>query len=155
MKLYHGSDVNIEKVELSKCSPFKDFGQGFYLTEDRPHANRMAVRRADYSNSTPVVNVYEFDENSLSDGSLKVKIFDTYSVEWAQYVFKNRKGEQVEKFDVVYGPVADDKVGVQIRLFIEGYISIEAFLERIKLEGGDLNFWKSNFRFFCLLQKIL
>lgn len=32
MKLYHGSNVEIDKVDLSKCMPNKDFGCGFYTT---------------------------------------------------------------------------------------------------------------------------
>lgn len=27
MKLYHGSNIIIEQIDLSKCKPFKDFGQ--------------------------------------------------------------------------------------------------------------------------------
>lgn len=29
MKLYHGSNIEIEKIDLGICRPFKDFGQGF------------------------------------------------------------------------------------------------------------------------------
>ena len=31
--LYHGSNIVIESVDLERCSPNKDFGQGFYLTD--------------------------------------------------------------------------------------------------------------------------
>lgn len=31
--LYHGSNVEIETIQLSLCSPNKDFGRGFYLTD--------------------------------------------------------------------------------------------------------------------------
>ena len=44
MKLYHGSNIIIEQIDLSKCKPFKDFGQGFYLTEIRVQAEQMARR---------------------------------------------------------------------------------------------------------------
>ena len=30
MKLYHGSNMAFERVDLSVCRPNKDFGQGFY-----------------------------------------------------------------------------------------------------------------------------
>ena len=33
MKLYHGSNMVIDQIDLSKCKPYKDFGQGFYLTD--------------------------------------------------------------------------------------------------------------------------
>lgn len=32
MRLYHGSNVEIDTVDLSKCMPYKDFGRGFYTT---------------------------------------------------------------------------------------------------------------------------
>ena len=31
MKLYHGSNMLIEQIDLSKCRPYKDFGQGFFI----------------------------------------------------------------------------------------------------------------------------
>lgn len=34
MKLYHGSTVNIEIIDLDKSRPNKDFGRGFYLSAD-------------------------------------------------------------------------------------------------------------------------
>ena len=30
MKLYHGSNMEIDKIDLSKCMPNKDFGCGFF-----------------------------------------------------------------------------------------------------------------------------
>lgn len=34
MILYHGSNQEILTIDLSKSRPHKDFGQGFYLTEN-------------------------------------------------------------------------------------------------------------------------
>ena len=48
MKLYHGSNIAIEKIDLSKGRPAKDFGRGFYLSGDSKQAEAMAdnvVRR--------------------------------------------------------------------------------------------------------------
>jgi hypothetical protein len=38
MIVYHGSYIEIEDVDLSKCEPHKDFGQGFYVTKNKKHA---------------------------------------------------------------------------------------------------------------------
>ena len=43
--LYHGSNVGIDLICLDKCSPFKDFGRGFYLADIEEQAWQMAVRR--------------------------------------------------------------------------------------------------------------
>ena len=39
---YHGSNVEIKTIDLSKSKPYKDFGRGFYLSADRKQAIRMA-----------------------------------------------------------------------------------------------------------------
>ena len=46
MILYHDSNVDIKTIDLSKCSPNKDFGRGFYLTTIKEQAQRMALRVA-------------------------------------------------------------------------------------------------------------
>ena len=38
MRLYHGSNVEIESIDLSKSRPFKDFGRAFYLSADQQQA---------------------------------------------------------------------------------------------------------------------
>ena len=135
MILYHGSNVEIRQIDLSKSARGKDF----YLSEDEKQAEEMAVFKSLQTNSTPIVNSFEFDERAMSDHSLRVKIFKEYSLEWAEFVFKNRSNRSdtpVHEYDIVYGPIADDKVGVQIRNFMEGNISIDVFLERLKYIKG-------------------
>ena len=50
MILYHGSNTDFDKIELSKCIPNKDFGRGFYLTPSKVDAAKRAghqVNRVD------------------------------------------------------------------------------------------------------------
>ena len=44
MILYHGSNLKISKIDLSKCRPYKDFGKGFYCTTIKKQAEFMAER---------------------------------------------------------------------------------------------------------------
>ena len=139
MILYHGSNVEIHDIDLSKSARGKDFGKGFYLSENEKQAEEMAVFKALQTNSTPIVNSFEFDQRILSDNSLQIKVFKEYSLEWAEFVFKNRSNRTdtpIHDYDIVYGPIADDKVGVQIRNFMEGNINIDVFLERLKFIKG-------------------
>ena len=46
VRLYHGSNVDIKEINLAMCRPYKDFGQGFYLTVLREQAEKMAKRVA-------------------------------------------------------------------------------------------------------------
>lgn len=42
MILYHGTNADIQSVDLQKGLRHKDFGMGFYLTPARATAIRMA-----------------------------------------------------------------------------------------------------------------
>jgi len=44
MKVYHGSYIKIEKIDLAKCLPQKDFGQGFYVTKFKHRNVSMKMR---------------------------------------------------------------------------------------------------------------
>lgn len=45
MILYHGSNIQIDIIELSRCNRFKDFGQAFYLSTDKKQAEEIAQAR--------------------------------------------------------------------------------------------------------------
>lgn len=139
MILYHGSNTEIHTIDLSKSMLGKDFGQGFYLSADRQQAEEMATFKTMQFGGIPVVNAFEFDETLLSDMAMNTKIFSGYSLEWAEFVFANRNNmtnTPIHEYDIVYGPIADDKVGVQIRNLIEGNITMDVFLERLKYIKG-------------------
>lgn len=44
IRLFHGSNVAIEKIDLSRSKRGKDFGQGFYLNANSEQAMEMAIR---------------------------------------------------------------------------------------------------------------
>ena len=102
MKLYHGSTVEIKEIDIAKSKPNKDFGRGFYLSADRLQAQRLAEYKAYQIGGNPVVNVYDFDERLLTDGTLKVRRFDSYSKDWAEFIFANRQSKTGES-----GPKGD------------------------------------------------
>ena len=124
MKLYHGSNTKIEKIDLSKCKPYKDFGQGFYLTEIKEQAEQMAKRTATIYGGEPTISEFEFNESGLTE--LSVKQFDEPNEEWALFVLANRS------FDIVIGPVADDDIAQLFRNFNDGYINLAMLVEGLK-----------------------
>ena len=136
MILYHGSNISIEQIDLSRSKPNKDFGQGFYLSENEEQAKDMALFKSMLLGGTPTVSKFEFDESIMGKDVLKIKVFNGYSEEWADFVFANREGKQVEKFDIIYGPIANDKVGLQIRKLKDGSIYKFEFLNRLKYMKG-------------------
>ena len=79
------------------------------------------------------------DDSILYDKTLKVKTFKSYSKEWAEFIFANRKNGSeipIHDYDVIYGPIANDKVGLQIRKLQDGSINFDEFLHRLKYMKG-------------------
>lgn len=140
IRLYHGSNVEITQINLSMSRKGKDFGCGFYLNANEQQAMDMAIRTANRMKSgSPIVSAFEFDDSILTKNGLNVKIFEDYSVEWAEFVLMNRKNHTdspAHPYDIVIGPIANDTVGVQIRRFTMGYISIEKLIEELKYRGN-------------------
>lgn len=136
MILYHGSNISINAIDLEKSKPNKDFGKGFYLSEVESQAMEMAIFKSMQLGGHAVVTKFLFDETILSDKSLNVKIFKDYSEEWAEFVLANRDGRAVESYDIVYGPIANDKIGLQIRKLKDGSIDKAEFLNRLKYMKG-------------------
>lgn len=69
MILYHGSNMAIDKPDLSKSKPYKDFGRGFYLSADLHQAQRMAEQRTTIMKSgSPTITRFSFDEAAMRDG---------------------------------------------------------------------------------------
>ena len=54
MKLYHGSTIDIPRIDLAKSKPNKDFGKAFYLSDDKQQALEMAQFRAEFENTPSV-----------------------------------------------------------------------------------------------------
>lgn len=90
MKVYHGGDARIEKIDLTKGREFLDFGRGFYVTGICKHAHRRAIKTALKSGGTPVVTEFEYFENYPGNVEMPVKRFYEVSQEWVEFVIMNR-----------------------------------------------------------------
>lgn len=141
LELYHGSNVAIDKIDLSKGHINKDFGKGFYLTTLPQQAMEMAKRKArQFLDAKPIVTTFLFDENELTSGELNVKVFHTVSEEWAMFILQNRKASRTgfhHDYDIVVGPIADDSVVQQLDLFEMGLITLSQLVEALRYR--DLN----------------
>lgn len=135
MILYHGTNRIIGKVDLIYSKPNKDFGRAFYLSPNIEQAKEMAAFKVDFLGGEEHIATFEID----SWDGLSVKRFDAYSEEWAHFVFDHRTepmGRTLHPFDVVYGPIANDRIGAQITRYKQGYITFDEFLNRIKFIQG-------------------
>lgn len=136
MILYHGSNVAIEAIDLARSKPYKDFGRAFYLSSDLVQAQDMARAKCIQFGGTPHVTAFEVDEHLMKQ--LAYKEFDHYSAEWARFVYDNRDEQQnyTHPFDIVYGPIADDYVGLQMRRFKISKLTFDQFLQEIQYPKG-------------------
>ena len=141
LELYHGSNVAIDKIDLSKGHINKDFGKGFYLTNLPQQSMEMAKRKArQFRDAKPIVTTFLFDENELTSGGLNVKVFHAVSEEWAMFILQNRKALRTgfhHDYDIVVGPIADDGVVQQLDLFEMGLITLPKLVEALRYR--DLN----------------
>lgn len=48
MKLYHGTNIDFDIIDLTKSNKYKDFGQGFYLTDIHQQAKDLPPRKHVY-----------------------------------------------------------------------------------------------------------
>jgi hypothetical protein len=142
MILYHGSNIEIETINLSKCKPFKDFGRGFYTTPLQEQAWTMAKRTARiYRTGNPCVTEFFLADDLVSDVVVKIKRFDEPNNVWAQFVVNNRnhKFQNIAnldcnadgKYDIVIGPVANDDIAALIDVYLTGLISDEALTKEL------------------------
>lgn len=140
MILYHGSNMQIDFPDLSKSRPYKDFGRGFYLTDDRNQARRMAEQRTLIEQyGTPTITRFSFDEHLLNNSGLKTKIWNRYCEEWALFVVMNRdvhRQQPSHDYDLVYGPIADDGVTYLLRRYTSGAITIKELLQELQYPQG-------------------
>lgn len=125
MILYHGTNVVFNKIDLNFCKELKDFGRGFYTTDDIGMAKRWAylnkVRggggqyiysfKVDFKDLRKVLNIHEFKPG----------------ISWVDYILLNRQGlNKGIDYDIVIGPTADARAQIEIDKFCQIYGGIRA-----------------------------
>ena len=150
MKVYHGSYTAIETIDFSFCKIKRDFGKGFYVTKFRDQAEVWSTRKGKEHQSEAIITEFEFSEFFFRDKDLKVLRFDDYSDKWLDFIVLNRKNEtkqQAHDYDIVEGPVADDKIATEVDRYVEGLISKAQFL-------SELAYYPSHQICFCTMQSL-
>ena len=132
MKIYHGSIEIVEKPEIREANRSLDYGSGFYTTTSYEQALSWVKRRANEKKlSKGYINIYEFNEDSINN--FKHLIFESATEEWLDFVMQNRIHDSFEHdYDIVYGPVANDKVYASFALFEGGFINKQALISELK-----------------------
>lgn len=157
MKLYHGSNEDIETIDLTKGLRYKDFGKGFYVTPDKSTAIRMAQKKSRLFGGKATLITYELDEAVLSS-DLKVKRFpEKATVEWLMFVYDNRDRKYthpIHDYDIVVGPIANDGVVLQLTNYREGIYSPEQVAKLLQDRFLDQQYYFGTVRALQFLHKI-
>ena len=150
MILYHGTNIDFKDINLSKSLKYKDFGQGFYLTDIRSQAEQMAAKKSKLFGGYPIIQKYEFNEEFLHNGELNVLKFDNPCRGWAEFIFNNRSRDLnfSHDYDIVIGPIANDGVAYLLGRYEEGTLSIEDL-------SRELTYKELNSQFFFGTEKSL
>ena len=133
MKIYHGSIEKVEKPEIRILrNRTLDYGYGFYTTTSYNQAKDWVKRRMDNTNvQKGFINIYELDENALD--LLNCLIFKSPTEDWVDFVMNNRtKKSFIHDYDIVYGPVANDKVYAAFALYEGGLIDKQTLIIELK-----------------------
>jgi hypothetical protein len=132
MRLYHGSNVEVHKPSLRLSRKKTDFGKGFYTTtsaEQAEHWTSIKIDRA--KTGRRVVSVFEIDDALLTNPNLKIREFHGPDEAWLNFVVDSRKGVKHD-YDLVFGPVANDKVFTVVNLYESGVIDAPTAIAQLK-----------------------
>ena len=147
--LYHGTIHVFDSIDVTKGKPFKDFGVGFYVSQEQTHSSNLARRNATIELERlnvvgktgevhPYLYSYKFDLADLE--RLNVKEFKAADEEWVQFVTYNRSHKfQKHSYDIVIGPTANDDTMPTVNLYLRGALgpvnnnaTVKRFLELIE-----------------------
>lgn len=164
MLLYHGSNTDIKSISLAMCRPYKDFGRGFYLTELKNQAMKMAKRVAKIYGGESVVNIYEIKDDFISEMGFNIRKFDQPNEEWARFVMNNRSRSFTDysskecnldnKYDIVVGPVADDDMTMLFRQYQNEIITFENLINGMTFRKTTNQYSFHTERAIALLRKV-
>ena len=131
MRLYHGSNIKVTEPHVFQSDRKLDFGTGFYLTSSLEQASRWAsLTTQRRGNGKSIISVFEADETFLS--RLKILKFDKAGIDWLKFIAANRKGISVsDGYDIIIGPVANDKTMPVLSLYFAGFYSEEEAIKRL------------------------
>lgn len=132
IELYHAATESISNPLCGVGRKNLDFGPGFYLTDVYDQAVMWANRRSFERQLPAILNVYLLERENMFKEA-RVKVFEEYDKDWLNFIVACRKGDQVwEEYDYIEGGVANDRVIDTVNLFINGLISEEGALNRLR-----------------------
>ena len=134
MIIYHGSTVIVKQPAILQRERMADFGVGFYTTSNKEQAliwaQLVAVHR---ETSDQFLSVYEVDMEK-AEKELTFIRFNEPDETWLDFVCTNRRGREIaEAYDMVFGPVANDRVYTVVQYYENGVYDKAESIKRLKV----------------------
>lgn len=132
MRLYHGSTVVVTTPKILEPSRTLDYGKGFYTTTSIEQAELWVKRHLSRNLQQGYINVYELCDD-FKDIGLNILWFESPTEEWVDFVMNNRMNKKyVHDYDIVYGPVANDKVYAAFALYESGLLDKNGLINELR-----------------------
>jgi len=139
MEVYHGSFTNVLEPLAMIGRRNLDFGRGFYVTRFKEQAQKWAILVANRKsvNHKGVVNIYQLMDFQQIVQKYIFKIFETYDIEWLDFVVSCRQGRDVTNYDIVEGGIANDQVIDTIEDYENGRITAVQALGQLQYKNPN------------------
>jgi len=132
--LYHGGIQIVDQPIIINSGRTLDFGKGFYTTTNREQAEnwiRIKTRRDNLKEG--VLSIYNISDAYQTERGLQIKVFDGATDEWLKFILGNRLDKEFEhSYDIVYGPVANDRVYACLNAFENKFMTFEAAILELR-----------------------
>jgi len=134
MLIYHGSHTEVRTPKILLCGRVGDFGHGFYTTSSYQQACRWAqIRALQEQRSEGCVTTFEIPDTLFENHSIRMLQFSKADKTWLDFVLANRKDPTYNhSFDIVTGPVANDRVYTCLNALENGFADYKTILHQLK-----------------------
>ncbi len=121
----------MESPEIRIPNRTLDYGAGFYLTSSYEQAESWVRRKFKGNIVRGWLNVYDYNPDAETE--LSVLSFDKPDERWLDFVMENRMNKDfTHSYDIVKGPVADDRVYASFALYEAGILGKDALISELK-----------------------
>lgn len=133
MKLYHGGTLEVNKPVILKEQRLLDFGNGFYTISNKKQAeNGVLIKQKRKTEKNAIVSVYNFSDTNFRRNLFNIKLFETPTEEWLNFIVDNRRGLLNHSYDIVQGAVANDTLYATLLLYENEILTKSETIIRLK-----------------------
>jgi len=109
-----------------------------FMPQQFAHKRKNGARDSKKRYGSAYITKYNLDEAVFTNCTILK--FDSYSAQWLDFIVECRRGNDTDKYNLVIGGVANDKVFNTCELYFRALISKETALERLRFEEPNIQY---------------